>query len=98
MCAKHFLHCSIKKVNCPRFYFFLDFVFLISLVLPWLYHIFLKSSLLFEIILVEVRKNILSTFVSFQLVSRQISLAKEKTSLSTSLSSKYRRVHMQNFF
>ena len=34
-----------------------------------LYHIFLKSSLVFEIVLVEVKKYILSTFVSFQLVS-----------------------------
>ena len=46
-----------------------------------IYHIFLKSSLLFEIFLVEVKKYILSTFVSFQLVSRRISRAKEKTSL-----------------
>ena len=60
-----------------------------------LYHIFLKSSLLLEIFLVEVKKYILSTFVSFQLVSRRISRAKEKTSLkrSKALCRKYRSVH-----
>ena len=65
-----------------------------------LYHIFLKSSLLFEIFLVEVKKYILSTFVSFQLVSRRISRAKEKTSLkcSKALCSKYRSVHLRKFF
>ena len=63
-------------------------------------HIFLKSSLLFEIFLVEVKKYILSTFVSFQLVSRRISRAKEKTSLkcSKALCSKYRSVHLRKIF
>ena len=65
-----------------------------------LYHIFLKSSLLFEIFLVEAKKYILNTFVSFQLVSRRISRAKEKTSLKRSkvLCSKYRSVHLRKFF
>ena len=61
MCAKHFLHCFIKKViTPPQVYFFIDFVLLISQVLPWQHcfvTFFLKSSLLFEIFLVEV-KNI----------------------------------------
>ena len=63
-------------------------------------HIFSKSSLLFEIFLVEVKKNILSTFVSFQLVSRRISRAKEKTSLkrSKALCSKYRSMHLRKDF
>ena len=65
-----------------------------------LYHIFLKSSLLFEIFLVEVKKYILSTFVSFQLVSRRISRAKEKTSLkcNKALCSKYRSLHLRKKF
>ena len=65
-----------------------------------LYNIFLKCSLLFEIFLVEVKKYILSTFVSFQLVSRRISRAKEKTSLNCSkaLCSKYRSVHLRKIF
>ena len=101
MCAKHFLHCSIKKIITHNsFIFFIDFVFLISLVLPWQHcfiTFFLKSSLLFEIFLVEVKKYILNTFVSFQLVSRRISRAKEKTSLkrSKALCSKYRSVHLR---
>ena len=62
-----------------------------------LYRIFLKSSLLFEIFLVEVKKYILSTFVSFQLGSRRISRAKEKTSLkcSKALCSKYQSLHLR---
>ena len=100
MCAKHFLHCSIKKVIAPLSFIFYRFRFLDQSSIAMatlLYHIFLKSSLLFEIFLVEVKKYILSTFVSFQLVSRRISRAKEKMSLkrSTALCSKYRSVHLQ---
>ena len=76
MCAKHFLHCSLKS---PLSFIFSRFCVpdqsSITMATT-LYHIFLKSSLLFEIFLVEVKKNILSTFVSFQLVSRRISRAK----------------------
>ena len=66
-----------------------------------LYHIFLKSStLLFKIFLVEVKRNILNTFVSFQLVSRRISRAKEKMNLKhrNVLCSKYRSMHLRKVF
>ena len=81
MCAKHFLHCSSFIFYIFRF---LDQSSIAMATL--LYHIFLKSYLLFEIFLVEVKKYILRTFVSFQLVSRRISRAKEKTSLRLSFS------------
>ena len=60
MCAKHFLHCSIKKVITPLRFIFYRFRFIdqSSIAMATLLcHIFLKSSLLFEIFLVEV-KNI----------------------------------------
>ena len=103
MCAKHFLHCSIKKVITPLRFIFSRFIFLASLVLPWQQHFikfFLKSSLLFEIFLVEVKKNILSTFVSFLPVSRRISLGKGKMSLkrNKTLCSKYPSVHKRTNF
>ena len=60
MCSKHFLNCSIKKVITPLSFIFYGFRFIDQSSIAMatlLYHIFLKSSLLFEIFLVEV-KNI----------------------------------------
>ena len=60
MCAKLFLHCSIKKVVTPSDLFFYRFPFLDQssiTMATMLYHIFLKSSLLFEIFLVEGKKK-----------------------------------------